>query len=57
MTKTYDFGNNTQLSPHFNVQEFKCKCGKEHEILIAEELIEKLEMRILPQTTTRRAIL
>ena len=43
MTKTYDFSDNTQLSPHFNVQEFKCKCGMEHKILIADELIEKLE--------------
>ena len=41
--KSYNSGDNTQLSPHFNVQEFKCKCGKEHEILIADELIEKLE--------------
>ena len=41
--KSYNSDDNTQLSPHFNVQEFKCKCGKEHEILIADELIEKLE--------------
>lgn len=40
----YEFGDTTQLLPHFNVKEFKCKCGKEHEILIAEELFEKLEM-------------
>lgn len=43
MIKKYEFGDKSQLSPHFNVQEFKCKCGKEHEILIAEELVEKLE--------------
>lgn len=43
MIKKYEFGDKSQLSPHFNVQEFKCKCGKKHEILIAEELIEKLE--------------
>ena len=41
--KSYNSGDNTHLSPHFSVQEFKCKCGKEHEILIADELIEKLE--------------
>ena len=43
MIKKYEFGDKSQLPPHFNVQEFKCKCGKEHEILIAEELVEKLE--------------
>lgn len=43
MIKTYDFNNTTQLSPHFNVKEFKCKCGKEHEILISEELVANLE--------------
>lgn len=43
MIKKYESGDKPQLSPHFNVQEFKCKCGKEHEILIAEELITNLE--------------
>lgn len=43
MIKKFESGDKSQLSPHFNVQEFKCKCGKEHEILIAEELVEKLE--------------
>ena len=43
MIKTYDYNDTTQLSPHFNAKEFKCKCGKEHEILITEELVEKLE--------------
>ena len=43
MSKTYVFNDTTQLSPHFNVKEFRCKCGKEHEILISDELIEKLE--------------
>ena len=43
MIKNYDFNDTIQLSPHFNVKEFKCKCGKEHEILIAEELVVKLE--------------
>lgn len=41
--KTYDFSDTTQISPHFNVQEFRCKCGKNHNILIADELISKLE--------------
>lgn len=43
MIKKFESGDKSQLSPHFNVQEFKCKCGKEHEILIAEELITNLE--------------
>ena len=41
--KTYKFDDNTQLSPHFNVQEFRCKCSQHHDILIAEELVDKLE--------------
>ena len=43
MIKKYESGDKSQLSQHFNVQEFRCKCGKEHEILIAEELITNLE--------------
>lgn len=43
MIKSYQFFDKTQLSPHFNVSEFRCKCGREHEILIADELIQKLE--------------
>lgn len=43
MIKKYESGDKSQLSSHFNVQEFKCKCGKEHEILIAEELITNFE--------------
>jgi GH25 family lysozyme M1 (1,4-beta-N-acetylmuramidase) len=41
--KSYNFDDNTQLSAHFNVQEFRCKCSQHHEILIAEELVDKLE--------------
>ncbi len=41
--KSYNFDDNTQLSPHFNVQEFRCKCSQNHDILIAEELVDKLE--------------
>ena len=41
--RSYNFDDNTQLSPHFNVQEFRCKCSQNHEILIAEELVDKLE--------------
>ncbi len=43
MVQKYDHNDSTQLSPHFNVSEFRCKCGQFHDILISEELIEKLE--------------
>ena len=43
MVKTYPFSGGTQLSAHFNAKEFRCKCGKEHDTLISEELIDKLE--------------
>lgn len=42
--KSYKWNDKTQLSPHFNVQEFRCKCGGQHDILIAEELVEHLEL-------------
>ena len=42
--KSYKYNDKTQLSPHFNVQEFRCKCGKQHDILIADELISHLEL-------------
>ncbi|MEE5994807.1 MAG: D-Ala-D-Ala carboxypeptidase family metallohydrolase, partial [Oscillospiraceae bacterium] len=44
MLKSYKFDDMTQLSPHFNVQEFRCKGGKPHDILIADDLINKLEI-------------
>ena len=43
MVKTYKSDDKTQLSQHFNVQEFRCKCGKAHDILIADELVQTLE--------------
>ena len=43
MTRTYHHGDTTPLSPHFNAQEFRCKCGKEHDFQIDDELITKLE--------------
>jgi len=41
--KNYSCSDNTQLSEHFNVQEFRCKCSQNHNILVAEELVDKLE--------------
>ena len=43
MIRHYGYSDKTQLAEHFNVQEFRCKCGKTHDILIADELIDKLE--------------
>ena len=43
MIQKYEYSDTTQLSPHFNVKEFRCKCGKEHDILISDELIANLE--------------
>ena len=40
---TYKNTDSTQLSAHFNVREFRCKCGSTHDILISSELIDKLE--------------
>lgn len=40
---TYKNTDSTQLSAHFNVREFRCKCGGTHDILISSELIDKLE--------------
>ena len=43
MTKTYPYNDTTQLTAHFNVSEFRCKCGKVHDTLLTDELVEKLE--------------
>ncbi len=43
MIKKYESGDKSRLSQHFNVQEFRCKCGQSHDILITEELVDKLE--------------
>ena len=43
MIKTYPFTDNTQLTPHFNANEFKCKCGQPHDFQLADELVGKLE--------------
>lgn len=41
--KNYHYDDHTQLSPHFNVQEFRCNCGEKHDILVDTVLIDKLE--------------
>lgn len=39
----YKYTDQTQLAEHFNVREFRCKCGKSHDILINPTLVDKLE--------------
>lgn len=41
--KTYKYNDKTQLTEHLNVQNFKCKCGKAHEIKIDSGLPNILE--------------
>jgi GH25 family lysozyme M1 (1,4-beta-N-acetylmuramidase) len=43
MIKTYPNNSDLQLSEHFNVKEFRCKCGGTHDTLISEELVQMLE--------------
>lgn len=43
MLKTYKSNDTTQLSAHFNVQEFRCKCGGAHDIQLETALVSKLE--------------
>lgn len=39
----YQYSDSTQITPHFNSSEFRCKCGKVHEFGISNELVDKLE--------------
>lgn len=41
--KQYNCNSNAQLSQHFNVSEFKCKCGGSHNIINDSDLINMLE--------------
>ena len=43
MTNSYKSNDKTQLTAHFNVSEFKCKCRQNHDTIINPELPEKLE--------------
>lgn len=44
MIEIYDYNSSKQLSEHFNVSEFRCKCGRNHNTEINPELISKLEV-------------
>ncbi|MDE6092932.1 MAG: hypothetical protein K2G14_07540, partial [Ruminococcus sp.] len=43
MSNTYKFNDNSMLSEHFSISEFRCKCGGTHYTIINPELPEKLE--------------
>lgn len=43
MTDTYKYDDDSMIAEHFSVSEFRCKCGKNHDIIINPELPEKLE--------------
>ena len=43
MLKTYKSTDNTQLTTHFNVREFRCKCGGNHDTKLDSDLADKLE--------------
>lgn len=46
---TYKYNDTTQLTPHFNVKEFRCKCNHAHDIIIDNQLpalLEKLMEKI-----------
>lgn len=47
--KTYKYNDKTKLTEHFGVWEWKCKCGKNHEIKIDDRLpmvLEKLRTKL-----------
>lgn len=41
--KPFAFTDNTQLTQHFNVSEFRCKCGDKHNTLLDVALVDMLE--------------
>lgn len=43
MIRSYRPSDRTQLTAHFNVSEFRCKCGGNHDTLIDDKLVQKLE--------------
>ena len=43
MIRTYHYGDTTQITEHFKSSEFQCKCGKQHDFQISDELVQNLE--------------
>ncbi|MDE6520067.1 MAG: DUF882 domain-containing protein [Ruminococcus sp.] len=41
--KNYKSTDRTQLTEHFNVSEFRCKCGGNHDTKLDTDLVDKLE--------------
>ena len=41
--KTYKHSDLSNVTGHFRVSEFRCKCGGTHNMLISDELVQKLE--------------
>lgn len=41
--KTYKHSDLSNVTEHFKVSEFRCKCGGAHDVLISDELVQKLE--------------
>ena len=41
--REYPYDDNTQLTEHFNIREFRCKCGKPHPTKLNDLLVAKLE--------------
>ena len=39
----YQYSDSVQITSHFNSTEFRCKCGKEHEFELNNNLVQKLE--------------
>ena len=43
MIRSYKYDDCTQISEHFNANEFACECHNIHDNLISDEIVEKLE--------------
>lgn len=43
MIKNFKYTDSSQLTEHFNVSEFRCKCGGNHDTKLDSELVQKLE--------------
>ena len=43
MTTTFSYDDSTQLTPHFNIREFRCKCGSPHPTQLDTTLVDMLE--------------
>lgn len=41
--KTYKHSDLSNVTEHFKVSEFRCKCGGSHDTLVSQELVDKLE--------------